>query len=217
MVKSLLYTLIVKFLQREIDDVNFVNNTGRHLLACIPNNGHRTMNEASIQSTSHNTYHCLTHSQLAEQLHLMHKTYQHTKQQLRRMKEKVNEIIEQDGIWLDECMHIIITGCMQEKSKLVNDSFQPDSFQLLFWKQQMQVISKKNSKAIRWHPLIIKWCIYLQHLSSGAYEVLRPSGCVKPPSQWTLRDYTHYLSETNNHLLEFEHQMQDTNHLLIQW
>jgi len=91
-------------------------------------------NEASIQPTSHTTYHCLTHSQLAERLHLMHKTYRHTKQQLRRLKEKVNEIIEQDGIQLDECMHNDFEMIMQEKSKLVNDSFQPDSFQQLLWK-----------------------------------------------------------------------------------
>ena len=30
--------------------------------------------------------------------------------------------------------------------------------------------------------------------SSGAYETLRSSGCVKLPSQRTLRDYTHYVT-----------------------
>lgn len=33
----------------------------------------------------------------------------------------------------------------------------------------------------------------MRHLSSGAYEALRTSGCVKLPSQRTLRDYTHYV------------------------
>ena len=46
---------------------------------------------------------------------------------------------------------------------------------------------------MRWHPLIIKWCIYLRHFSSGAHEALRSSGCVKLPSQHTLRDYMHYV------------------------
>ena len=47
---------------------------------------------------------------------------------------------------------------------------------------------------MRWHPLFIKWCIYLRHLSGSAYEMLRKSGCVKLPLQKTLRDYTYYTS-----------------------
>ena len=45
----------------------------------------------------------------------------------------------------------------------------------------------------RWHPLVVKLCLYLHYLSSGAYEVLRKSGCLVLPSGRTLRDYTHYI------------------------
>ena len=41
---------------------------------------------------------------------------------------------------------------------------------------------------------MMKWCLYLRHKSSGAYEHLRKSGCVSLPSQRTLRDYTHYIN-----------------------
>ncbi len=51
----------------------------------------------------------------------------------------------------------------------------------------------KDRRQVRWHPLIIKWCLYLRHRSSGAYETLRNSGVLKLPSQRTLRDYTHYI------------------------
>ena len=44
---------------------------------------------------------------------------------------------------------------------------------------------------MRWHPLMIRWCLYLQHLSNKAYDTLRASGCVHLPSQRTLRDYSH--------------------------
>ena len=56
--------------------------------------------------------------------------------------------------------------------------------------------SVKNSKSMRWHPLFIKWCIYLRHLSGSAYDFLRESGCVALPSKRTLRDYTYYISTT---------------------
>ena len=47
---------------------------------------------------------------------------------------------------------------------------------------------------MRWHPLVIKWCIYLRHLSGSAYELLRNAGYLKLPSQRTLRDYTYLTS-----------------------
>ena len=45
---------------------------------------------------------------------------------------------------------------------------------------------------MRWHPLMIRWCIYLRHLSSSAYETLRSSDVIKLPSQRILRDYSYY-------------------------
>ena len=56
---------------------------------------------------------------------------------------------------------------------------------------------------------MIKWCVYLCHLSSSLYEALRQSGCVTLPSQRTLRDYTHFACaqpgfsvDTDQQLLE---------------
>ena len=44
---------------------------------------------------------------------------------------------------------------------------------------------------MRWHPAMIKWCLYLRYQSSKAYELLRSSGCIQLPSQRTLHDYSH--------------------------
>ena len=41
---------------------------------------------------------------------------------------------------------------------------------------------------MRWHPTMIKWCIYMHHLSSFAYDTLKNSGCLRLPSDRTLRD-----------------------------
>ena len=41
--------------------------------------------------------------------------------------------------------------------------------------------------------MMIRWCLYLKHISSGAYEAIRNSGELTLPSQRTLRDYTHHM------------------------
>ena len=51
----------------------------------------------------------------------------------------------------------------------------------------------KNSKSMKWHPMMIRWCLNLKLLSSSAYHALRTSGFLKLPSERTLRDYTHFI------------------------
>ena len=96
------------------------------------------------------------------------------------------------GVQLDEEAHKGLQQIMAAESKRMAESL-PNSFQKLFWQQQNEAASKSSAKGMRWHPLMIKWCLYLRHRSSGAYDLLRESGCLKLPSQRTLRDYTHFV------------------------
>ena len=57
--------------------------------------------------------------------------------------------------------------------------------------QQLKAALMKNKCSIRWHPLILRWALYLHHRSSGAYETMRKSGVLLLPLSHTLRDYRH--------------------------
>ena len=94
---------------------------------------------------------------------------------------------------MDEELHDDFTQLIKEHSDDVLSAHEEGTFQRLFWSQQQTASSLKKSKSMCWHPLIIKWCLYLRHLSSKAYELLRSSGCIQLPSQRTLRDYTYYI------------------------
>ena len=71
----------------------------------------------------------------------------------------------------------------------------------------MDAASKTDSRGMRWHPLMIRWCIYLRHQSQAAYETLRQSKCISLPSQRTLRDYTHHIRPTNGFSAEVDMQL----------
>lgn len=90
------------------------------------------------------------------------------------------------------------------------EEFPQGSFARLFWQQQLEAVSRKDArsmKGMRWDPLMVKWCLYLRHKSSGAYELLRDSGCITLPSQHTLRDYTHYVKATVGFSTEVDLQL----------
>lgn len=88
-----------------------------------------------------------------------------------------------------------LADMITQEEEAVKRAYPEDSFQMLFWKQQKEA-SERSSKGMRWHPLFIKWCIYLRHQSNKAYETLRDSGCISLPSQRTLRDYTNCVKAT---------------------
>ena len=85
-------------------------------------------------------------------------------------------------------MVIWIASCSSD----IASKFPANLFQRIVWDQQQQANAAKKARG-RWYPLMIKWCLYLRHVSSRGYEVLHNSGAISLPSQRTLRDYTHFL------------------------
>ena len=65
-------------------------------------------------------------------------------------------------------------------------------FMQLFWKQQ-KLHAKGNPNAIKYHPMILRFCISLASKSASAYDELRNTRILSLPSRRTLRDYTNYI------------------------
>lgn len=61
-------------------------------------------------------------------------------------------------------------------------------FMNLFWQEQKTLFSKSNT-GVRYHPMIIRFCLSLASKSPSCYEELRNSGVLVLPSQRRLRDY----------------------------
>ena len=123
----------------------------------------------------------------------MHHENIQLKSQIAWLKEKINLAISKNSVLVDsefdEDMRNMVANCRDE----VKRSFSEGSFQKLFWDEQEKAMLFKDSRSMRWHPVFIKWCLYLWHLLGRSYELLRESGCICLSSQRTLRDYTHYI------------------------
>ena len=71
------------------------------------------------------------------------------------------------------------------------------NFMKLFWEEQQKYVGKSR-KGIRYHPMIIRYCLNLAAKSSAAYEEIRydeklGTGFLVLPSQRRLRDYRNYI------------------------
>jgi len=117
----------------------------------------------------------------------MHNNSKIVKLHLLHLEKKISEYTAKDGgIHLYQELHDDMEQIILDSTDYIYHSYQPGTFQHLFWEQQKKADSLQDNRSIKWHPLVIKWCLYLRHLSSKGYETLRQSGCIKLPSQRTL-------------------------------
>ena len=116
------------------------------------------------------------------------KRFQHSKKQeklktrvckaeqtVRTLNNKIQKLRGQ-GECLDSSFQSDLISIMHSSQHIVQDSYPDGSFAKLFWDEQLKAASSSDPRQMRWHPVIIKWCLKLKLLSSSSYHALRTSG-----------------------------------------
>ena len=173
---------------------------------------------ASYEATSHVNYRYLDTPGKLEKLKNLHLKVRKQASEIRSLKEKLQHHLHGRGISVDKQAHEGFVQLMETYSHQAINDMDHESFHSIFWKQQLQAMSVKSKKGIRWHPLIVRWALYLHHRSSGAYETLRKSGVIQLPTSRTLRDYRHlstshpgFSAIADQQLLELIQQVRPSN------
>ena len=83
---------------------------------------------------------------------------------VRKLKLRV-EKLSKEGVVVDCDSHEDLLAIMKENSEKVAAKYPENSFARLFWSQQLKAAQQKTSKSMRWHPVMVRWCIYLRHIS----------------------------------------------------
>lgn len=157
------------------------------------------------KTNSHVNYRYLNTQQKDERLRRLHTELKTSQSAVQKLEKQIKGMMNSECITLDKSTGADMLDLMKGHSFSDKDS----SFQVLFWKEQMKAISMKNPKSMRWHPQLIKWCLYLHYKSSGAYETLRQSGVLRLPSGRTLRDYRHFAPAVMGFSAEYDKQLLD--------
>ena len=142
---------------------------------------------------SHTPYGILSAGEMQEWMSKLHSELRVIKKQRDRLKERLDKTIEKNGVSVSDGLSRDLRAIVENEGRRATERDDCTYFQKVFWQQQSLASSKQDGRGMRWHPLMIKWCIYLRAHSQGAYETLRQSKCIELPSQRTLRDYTHHL------------------------
>ena len=126
-------------------------------------------------------------------------TMQHQRLQCKQLKQQIEDMntslekhSRQVSPELDEDFTTLFSGVNQKEVP---------PFMKLFWEEQQKYIRASSASSVRYHPMIIKYCLSLAVKSSSAYNDLRydsktGSGVLVLPSLRTLRDYKNYIRPT---------------------
>ena len=71
-----------------------------------------------------------------------------------------------------------------------------DQFFEVLHKDQPKALTTP-SRQMRWHPLVIKWCLRVYSKSHALYDDIRDSGFLKLPSGRALSDYKNFCSSSS--------------------
>ena len=115
--------------------------------------------------------------------------YDQAEQAVRTLSNKVQKLMAKDE-QLDTSFQSDLLSIMRDNEQRVRDAYPEGSFAKLVWDEQLKAATAGDSRQVRWHPLLIKWCLNLKLLSSSTYHALRSTGFIKLPSERTLFDYT---------------------------
>ena len=127
-----------------------------------------------MSTSSHMNYRYLNSSEKTERMKAMCKDNRALEMKMKRLEAKLASVFESDGVALDETTSNYMERMIEEHDNGIMRETEEGSFQHIFWQQQKKTLKRDgvNKKGIRWHPLIIRWCLYLRHQSSKAYDLI---------------------------------------------
>jgi hypothetical protein len=143
---------------------------------------------------SKNFRHCnMSREELIGKIFQQKEKINNLQDEIGRVQRQFQKDVANSGVTLNTCqsmeMKDAMAVCTDEMEKAFPDA---NSYQRLFWCEQFKSINVNSSKGMRWHPMILRWCLYLRQKSNTAYDALRDSGFITLPSTRTLFDYSHY-------------------------
>ena len=129
---------------------------------------------------------------LPERIKLTLQQYRLENKQLKDELDKMKEEISQKSLLIDNDLGDDFIKIMSNAQK---KSIPP--FMKMFWEEQQKYLSSSKT-GVRYHPMIIRYCLGLAAKSPAVYDEIRfdektNSGFVILPSRRRLRDYKNYI------------------------
>ena len=145
-----------------------------------------------VSDTSKTNFRFLSNEELMLRLENVQKHKREALVKVANMSVMISKLISKEGEQIEEKHHEGLAEIMSS----TECTFEPDTPQWLLWQQQKEQAKKKDSRGMRWHPLIIRWCLSIYHTSAAAYRQLTSKKLqfIKLPHTNTLKKFSQFTT-----------------------
>ena len=106
-----------------------------------------------------------------------------------RLQERIRQDIKRKGVHVQGQTSDLLSHIVKAEP---NNPFEEDSPQHLLWEEQKKQAQLKDPRQMRWHPLMIRWCLSIYLKSPGTYQHIRSTPFMQLPCVKTLNSYINF-------------------------
>ena len=149
--------------------------------------------EEYTKDTSRTNLMHLTNSELILRLENTQNAKRRALREVAALSGTISKILTEESITINPDQNDIVGEIFHKQDPKLEEG----TPMWLLWQQQMKQ-SSSNPKAMRWHPLIIRWCLSIYHISPAAYKQIasKRNKFLALPHVNTLKKYLNYTTPT---------------------
>ena len=165
----------------------------------------------SVEDDSHTNIRYLTIPQLHERIRNLSISRRAAINKAARYSVVIDRMIAQNGVAVNNDQHLLLKEVIENNSP----SFTEGTPQALLWQQQIEQASKCNKRSMRWHPLIIRWCLSIYHSSPAAYRQMasKRNNFIILPHVNTLKKYINFTEPVSGFNPDIIDRLVENSHI----
>ena len=125
-----------------------------------------TGSSSQISDQSHTNFRYLTVQELQVRIKNLSKSKKTAISKAAHYSLKIDKMLSGQGVTLDSEPHILVKEVLERN----DPNLEEGAAQWLLWQQQIEQATKCDKRTMRWHPLIVRWCLSIYHASPAAYR-----------------------------------------------